>query len=79
MRGRTVDTLLRQVEEWHSSLGRIKDLPKGEYEAALEQYRKAWDTREKELGRWHLKTQETNELINKAMKAKWQDASDHSN
>jgi len=32
MRGRTVATLLRQVEDWHVSLGRLKDLPEGEYE-----------------------------------------------
>lgn len=34
MQGRTVDTLLRRIEAWHTELGRQKALPKGHYEAA---------------------------------------------
>ena len=34
MSGRTVGTLLRQVEEWHRSLGRFRNLPTENYEKA---------------------------------------------
>ena len=34
MRGRTVATLMRQVDEWHASLGTMRDVPDGLYDAA---------------------------------------------
>lgn len=34
MNGRTVPTLLRQVDEWHRSFGRLREFPEGEYEKA---------------------------------------------
>lgn len=34
MQGRTVDTLLRQVNAWHESLGRYRAMPSGQYEPA---------------------------------------------
>ncbi len=34
MRGRTAVTLLRQVDDWHRELGRLRDLPSGQYEQA---------------------------------------------
>ena len=34
MRGRTAATLLRQVDDWHRELGRLRDLPAGQYEKA---------------------------------------------
>ena len=32
MQGRTVTTLLRQVEDWHSALGRLRNLPNAPYQ-----------------------------------------------
>ncbi|WP_422344682.1 PcfJ domain-containing protein [Parasphingorhabdus sp.] len=34
MNGRTVDTLLKQVDAWHQSLGKLRNLPSGLYEKA---------------------------------------------
>lgn len=34
MSGRTVTTLLRQVDDWHVSLGHMRHLPEGTYEKA---------------------------------------------
>lgn len=34
MSGRTVDTLMRQVDAWHVGLGRLRDLPEGRYDEA---------------------------------------------
>ena len=34
MRGRTAATLLRQVDNWHRDLGRLRELPSGQYEKA---------------------------------------------
>ncbi|MDG2004284.1 MAG: PcfJ domain-containing protein [Novosphingobium sp.] len=34
MQGRTVNSLMRQVHDWHRELGRLRDLPSGQYEKA---------------------------------------------
>lgn len=61
-----------------NNIGFILHLMK-EYDAAIEEYKKAWDIREEVLGKYHKKTQDTGAMIDQAMKAKWQDISDHNN